>query len=130
MSPTTPAATMEIRKFDRADLRPDNGLAAQRLMPWAALNAPFEGSWCVVAPGAASGAHGHHEYEIWVAMTGAAEVICAGRRIPFVAGDVVHFPPRVHHQVVNDGPEEFQMYAVWWDGEMAGKFADQDRAGA
>ena len=47
---------MEIRKFDRTNLKPDNGLAAQRLLPWPELNAPFEGSWCVVAPGSESGA--------------------------------------------------------------------------
>lgn len=121
---------MEIRKFDPVNLRPDNGLAAQRLLPWPQLNAPFEGSWCVVPPGAASGAHGHHEYEIWVAMTGAAEIICDGRRMPFAAGDIVHFPPHAYHQVVNDGPDEFQMYAVWWDAEMADRFAERHRSGA
>lgn len=121
---------MEIRKFDRADLQPDNGLTAQRLLPWPALNAPFEGSWCVVPPGAASGAHGHHEYEIWVAVTGTADIICEGRRMPFTAGDIVHFPPQVEHQVVNDGPDEFQMYAVWWDTEMTGRFAERDKAEA
>lgn len=118
----------EIHRFDRADLRPDNGLVARRLLPWPALNAPFEGSWCVVPPGSASGAHGHHEYEIWVGMTGAAEIVCDGRRMPFAAGDVVHFPPHLHHQVVNDGPDEFQMYAVWWDAEMVGRFSARDQA--
>jgi len=121
---------MEMRKFDRVNLRPDNGLVAQRLLPWPELNAPFEGSWCVVPPGAESGAHSHHEYEIWVAMTGSAEIICDGRRMPFVAGDIVHFPPGSHHQVVNGGNAEFQMYAVWWDTEMAGQFAARDKAGA
>jgi mannose-6-phosphate isomerase-like protein (cupin superfamily) len=121
---------MEIRKFDRANLKPDNGLVAQRLMPWPALNAPFEGSWCVVRPGAESGAHGHHEYEIWVAMTGAAEVICEGRRTPFVAGDVIHFPPHVHHQVVNHSDSDFQMYAVWWDAELSERFAARHRVGS
>jgi mannose-6-phosphate isomerase-like protein (cupin superfamily) len=121
---------MQIRKLDRANLKPDNGLAAQRLLPWPELNAPFEGSWCVVPPGAESGAHSHHEYEIWVAMTGAAEIICDGRRSPFVAGDIVHLPPRSHHQVLNTGPEEFQMYAVWWDAEMSEEFGVRDRAGA
>lgn len=113
-----------IRNLDRANLKLDNGLDAQRLMPWPELNAPFEASWCVVHPGAASGAHGHHEYEIWVAMTGAAEIITEdGTRTPFVAGDVVHFPPQLHHQVVNNGDADFQMYAVWWDAEMAAKFS-------
>lgn len=121
---------MEMRKFDPVSLKPDNGLSAQRLLPWPNLNAPFEASWCVVSPGAESGAHGHHEYEIWVAMTGSAEIVCDGRRMPFSAGDVVHFPPGAHHQVVNEGTEEFQMYAVWWDAEMAEKFTTRDRAGA
>jgi mannose-6-phosphate isomerase-like protein (cupin superfamily) len=121
---------IEIRKFDRANLKPDNGLVAQRLMPWPAINAPFEGSWCVVRPGAESGAHGHHEYEIWVAMTGAAEVICEGRRTPFVAGDVIHFPPQVHHQVVNHSDRDFEMYAVWWDAELSERFAARHRNGS
>lgn len=121
---------MEMRKFDRTNLKPDNGLDAQRLLPWPVLNAPFEGSWCVVPPGAESGAHGHHEYEIWVAMTGAAEIICDGERMPFVAGDIVHFLPHSHHQVVNDGDEEFQMYAVWWDAEMTERFAARHEASA
>jgi mannose-6-phosphate isomerase-like protein (cupin superfamily) len=121
---------MEMRKFDPANLKPDNGLAATRLMPWPVLNAPFEASWCVVRPGTESGAHSHHEYEIWVAMTGSAEIVCDGRRMPFVAGDIVHFPPRTHHQVVNTGAEEFQMYAVWWDIDLAEQFTARDKAGA
>ena len=121
---------MEIRKFDRANLMPDNGLAATRLLPWPDLNAPFEGSWCVVHPGTESGAHSHHEYEIWVAMTGSAEIVCDGRRMPFVAGDIVHFPPRSHHQVINTGDAEFQMYAVWWDTELADRFSARDKADA
>ena len=121
---------MEIRKLDRANLKPDNGLVAQRLMPWPALNAPFEGSWCVVRPGAESGAHGHHEYEIWVAMTGTAEVICDGRRTPFVAGDIIHFPPHAHHQVVNTSDGDFEMYAVWWDAELSERFAARHRNGS
>ena len=116
---------MEIRKLHRDQLKADNGLRAQRLMPWPALNAPFEGSWCLVAPGAQSGPHSHHEYEIWVAMTGAATIVTEAGRTPFVAGDVVHFPPQTRHQVVNDGDTDFQMYSVWWDAEMAEKFAER-----
>jgi mannose-6-phosphate isomerase-like protein (cupin superfamily) len=122
--------TMQIRRLDRDGLTPDNGLAAQRLMPWPALTAPFEGSWCVVAPGAASGAHGHHEYEIWVAMTGTAEIVTDTARVPFVAGDVVHFSPHERHQVVNDGDADFQMYAVWWDAELAERFTARHREAA
>jgi mannose-6-phosphate isomerase-like protein (cupin superfamily) len=120
---------MEIRRLDRPNLKQDNGLRAQRLLPWPELNAPFEASWCVVGPGASSGEHGHHEYEIWVAITGAAEIISAGRRTPFVAGDVARFPPGVRHQVVNDSGLDFEMYSIWWDAEMTERFVARHRDG-
>jgi mannose-6-phosphate isomerase-like protein (cupin superfamily) len=119
---------VEMRKLDREHLNPDNGLVAQRLLPWPALNAPFEGSWCVVNPGAESGGHGHHEYEIWIALAGQAELIVEGERTPFQAGDVVHFPPHVWHQVVNTGTEDFEMYAVWWDQEISERFLGRHAA--
>ena len=121
---------MEIRNLDRENLRLDNQLLAQRLMPWPVLNAPFEGSWCLVHPGSASGPHGHHEYEIWIAMTGKAKIICDGEHSPFVAGDIAHFTPGSVHQVINDSAEDFQMYSVWWDTELAGQFAKRHEASA
>ena len=114
---------MEIRSLSRDSLKPDNGLQAQRLMPWPALNAPFEGSWCVVKPGAASGPHSHHEYEIWIALTGASQIHCDGKQLPFVAGDIAHFEPGSTHQVVNDSDSDFEMYSVWWDTDLAARFA-------
>jgi mannose-6-phosphate isomerase-like protein (cupin superfamily) len=117
---------MQIRKLRRTELAPDNGLRAQRLMPWSQLNAPFEGSWCVVAPGAESGAHAHHEYEIWIALAGSAEIRTEAGSTPFVAGDVVHFSPRLKHQVVNEGTEPFEMYSIWWDSDLAAAFSTRD----
>ena len=38
---------MEIRRLDRAKLVKAYGLDSERLLPWPALNAPFEGAWCV-----------------------------------------------------------------------------------
>jgi mannose-6-phosphate isomerase-like protein (cupin superfamily) len=118
---------MEIRSLDRDHLKPDNQLRAQRLLPWPALNAPFEGSWCVVAPGTESGPHGHHEYEIWVAVTGTAQVVGDGRRARFTSGDVVYLPPGEVHQVVNDGDTDFEMYALWWDAGTAETFSARHR---
>ena len=114
---------MEIHSLDRENLKLDNGLRAQRLLPWELLNAPFEASWCVVRPGAESGAHSHHEYEIWVAMTGAAEIVTDAGTTPFVAGEIAHFTPHERHQVVNRGDADFQMYSIWWDAEMSERFA-------
>ncbi|KXK62434.1 cupin [Micromonospora rosaria] len=117
---------MDIKPLDRADLRHENGLDAQRLLPWPALNAPFEGSWCVIRPGTASTAHAHHEYEIFIALAGTAVLDSQGQRRPFVAGDIVHFPPHVEHRVINEGETDFEMYSVWWDQDMARRFLTRD----
>ncbi|MGH3858787.1 cupin domain-containing protein [Actinokineospora sp.] len=113
---------MEIRRLDRDRLGPDNN-HSQRLMPWTAVNAPFEGAWCVIKPGAASVRHAHHEYEIFIAVSGTAVLESAGERTTFTAGDIVHFPPFVEHQVINETAEEFEMYTVWWDLPMSATFA-------
>ncbi|MCW2879839.1 MAG: Gentisate 1,2-dioxygenase [Sphaerisporangium sp.] len=112
---------MEIRSLDRDRLGPGNN-HSQRLMPWEALNAPFEGAWCVIKPGTASVKHAHHEYEIFIAVTGEATLESGGERTRFRPGDLVHFPPHIDHQVINEGQEDFEMYAVWWDLEMSEKF--------
>lgn len=116
---------MEIRPLLRDQMVHENGADGKRLMPWPAVNAPFEGCWVVVSPGGATGAHSHHEYEIFIAMTGAAELESAGERRAFRAGDVVHFPPHTDHRVINEGNEEFQFYCVWWDTEMSARFSER-----
>ena len=113
---------MEIRSLDRDQLGPDNNYS-QRLMPWPAVNAPFEGAWCVIKPGESSTKHAHHEYEIFIAMSGEAVLESAGERTSFVAGDIVHFPPFVDHQVINESGTDFEMYTVWWDVAMTNAFA-------
>ncbi|MFD0207088.1 MULTISPECIES: cupin domain-containing protein [Saccharothrix] len=113
---------VEIRKLDRDNLEPAYGLDGQRLMPWPALNAPFEGAWCVLRAGTESTPHSHHEYEIFIAMKGTAELDVDGERYDFVAGDIVHLPPGCTHKVVNGGAEDFEYYGVWWDAEMSEKF--------
>ncbi len=121
---------MQIRNLDRTQLRHENGLDAQRLLPWPALNAPFEGSWCVIRPGTESTQHAHHEHEIFIAMNGAATVVTETERKPFAAGDIVYFEPHVAHKVVNDGEHDFEMYSVWWDPEMSERFTARHRGEA
>ncbi|BCJ51445.1 cupin [Actinoplanes sp. NBRC 14428] len=120
---------IDVRRLDRERLEPAYGLLGQRLLPWPALNAPFEGAWCVLRAGTGSTPHAHHEYEIFIAVSGAAEVVVGDERRPFVAGDVVRLPPGTPHQVVNDGPDDFEYYGVWWDAEMAASFVARHEAG-
>lgn len=118
---------MDLHQLDRGRLTHENGLDSQRLLPWPTLNAPFEGSWCVIRPGTASTRHAHHEHEIFIALRGAAVLESAGERVPFVAGDIVHFQPHIEHRVVNDGAGDFEMYSVWWDEDMAARFTARNR---
>jgi mannose-6-phosphate isomerase-like protein (cupin superfamily) len=113
---------IDIRGLDRDHLTTGYGVDSQRLLPWPVLNAPFEGAWCVLRAGHASTAHSHHEYEIFVALTGTAELDVDGRRYAFTAGDVAHLPPGCKHKVVNDGSGDFEYYGIWWDAEMSLQF--------
>jgi mannose-6-phosphate isomerase-like protein (cupin superfamily) len=119
---------MEIRKLDRDAMPEEYGVSVQRLVPWAALNAPFEGAWCVIAPGQATDPHSHHEYEIFIAISGEGALEAEGERSSFMPGDIVHFPPGVHHQVINAGEGDFQFYSGFWDAEMSEKFAGRHAA--
>jgi mannose-6-phosphate isomerase-like protein (cupin superfamily) len=114
---------MHIRWLDRANLTQAYGLDSQRLLPWPELNAPFEGAWCVLRPGIQSTAHAHHEYEIFIAMTGRATLVVGDERREFAAGDIAHLPPGCTHHVANDGGDDFEFYAIWWDREMSTGFA-------
>ncbi len=115
---------MNIRSLTRDAMVLENGAYGERLVPWPVLNAPFEGAWVLVKPGAETGAHSHHEYEIFIAMKGSAEVESDGERHPITAGDIAHFVPGTVHRVINANPEEFEFYAIWWDPEMSRRFID------
>ncbi len=120
---------IDLRRLDRDHLERAHGLDGQRLLPWAALNAPFEGAWCVLRAGTGSTAHAHHEYEIFIAVAGRAELVVDEQRRPFAAGDVVRIPRGSTHRVVNDSAEDFEYYGIWWDEVMSARFLARHEAG-
>ena len=113
---------IEIRSLDRENLTRAYGLDSERLLPWAALNAPFEGAWCVMRPGDVSTAHSHHEYEIFIVMKGRATLSVDDERRELAQGDIAHLVPGSTHQVVNDTDADFEYYAIWWDTDMSAAF--------
>lgn len=120
-------SSIEIRSLARDELEHEYGVDGQRLLPWPALNAPFEGAWCVIRAGTASVPHAHSEYEIFIAMTGAAVLEVRGERVPLAAGDIAHIRPGMEHRVINDGDGDFEMYSVWWNEEMCAEFTARHR---
>lgn len=121
---------MEIRRLNRAELTPAYGIEGEPLKPWNVLNAPFEGAWCVVRPGGESTPHSHHEYEIFIAMSGRAALVVDGAEHEFLAGDIVHLPPGCTHKVVNDSDGDFEYYGIWWDSDMSETFLARHLQGA
>jgi mannose-6-phosphate isomerase-like protein (cupin superfamily) len=121
---------MDIVPLTRDTMPFENGAFGQRLVPWAPLNAPFEGAWVVVPAHGATGAHDHHEYEIFIAMRGEAEVETGGERRPFRVGDIECHQPFVPHRIINDGDEDFEFYAIWWDTDMSEAFLKQHEENA
>lgn len=119
---------MEIRKHERGNLKVEYGVLVERLLPWPALNAPFEGAWCVIEPGGATTPHSHHEYEIFIAVDGTAVLESEGERRPFAAGDLAYLQPGQHHQIINDSDADFRFYSVWWDSDMADRFKERHQA--
>jgi mannose-6-phosphate isomerase-like protein (cupin superfamily) len=121
---------VNIRGLDRNRLRHENAIETQRLCPWPVLNAPFEGSWCVVRAGVTSTLDRHPDYEMWIAMTGQAVVEVGGEERSFSSGDVLYLPPETPHRVINRSDRDFEMYSVWWDRSLAGRFNERHEAGA
>jgi len=113
---------IDIRSLDRGNLTRAYGIDGQRLLPWPALNAPFEGAWCILRGGEESEPHSHHEFEIFIAMSGSAALVVDGEQRAFVAGDIAYLPPGSTHRVVNDGEADFEYYGVWWDAAMSAEF--------
>jgi mannose-6-phosphate isomerase-like protein (cupin superfamily) len=119
---------IDVHRLDREHLERAYGLDSQRLLPWPELNAPFEGAWCVLRPGTTSSPHAHHEYEIFIAVSGTGSLTVDGEVRPFAAGDIVRLPPGCTHSVTNDGEEDFEYYGVWWDPEMSAQFVARHEA--
>ena len=122
--------SIQVVRLERDKLQPEYGVDAQRLQPWAVLNAPFESAWAVVRAGTHSTLHSHHEHEIFIAVKGEAVIECDGQQAVFRTGDVAFFQPGLQHRVLNDGDQDFEFYSVWWDQQMAERFISRDRVGA
>jgi mannose-6-phosphate isomerase-like protein (cupin superfamily) len=121
---------MEVRALDTENLHAEYGVLTQRLLPWPALRAPFEGAWAVLEPGAVTTAHAHHEHELFIATLGTATISAGSDVRPFNAGDTAYLSPGETHQIVNVGDGEFRMYSVWWDADMAIRFQSDSLASA
>jgi mannose-6-phosphate isomerase-like protein (cupin superfamily) len=105
--------------MDWSELVHEYDLDAKRLLPFDALKAPFEGAWCVVRPRTVSLWHEHHERELFIGISGTAEVKMDEKIYPISKGDIIAIPPYTHHCIINNGTNDFHMYSIWWDRALA-----------
>lgn len=114
-----------ISKMDWGSLRHEYELDAKRLLPWEVIKAPFEGAWCVVRSGTRSTPHSHHEHELFITISGQADIVINGERHPVQKGDLISIPVGAEHYIANEYDEDFHMYTVWWSQEGAATFLER-----
>lgn len=115
-----------VNKMDWGSLRHEYDLDAKRLLPWDAVNAPFEGAWCVVRPGTQSKRHNHDELELFITISGVADVVINGVHSEVSKGDLVAIPKGADHYIANTGTENFHMYTLFWSAESAAQFLSRE----
>lgn len=59
------------------------------------------------------------EEELFVCMSGKAQVIIGEQSFEAAQGDVFFMPRGVSHHVRNDTDTPFHFYALWWNRETA-----------
>jgi oxalate decarboxylase/phosphoglucose isomerase-like protein (cupin superfamily) len=114
-----------IKRFNPSELQFEYGLEATRLLPWAGLRTPFGGAYCIVTPHSVSASHVNapaDEEELFICISGCADVIIGEDVVSARGGDVVFIAHSILHYVRNDTDEPFHFYALWWNSETASHF--------
>ena len=121
-------AVVDIRRLEPDNLNRAYGLNLKLLQPWAGLDAPFRGAWCVLNPGDESWPHAHGEHEFFIVMSGRGDLIADGEHHEIAAGDLVFMRAGIDHRVVNPYDEDFSYYSIWWDRAMSDEYLAQTEA--
>lgn len=121
-----------LEKMDWAELRHEYEVDAKRLLPWEGMVVPFGGAWAIVRAGTCSLPHRNdppEEEELFICVSGRANVCIEDRLVEVEKGDVVFFPAGMLHYVNNPYDEDFHLYAIWWDPSVATRYL-QNRGAA
>lgn len=114
-----------ISKMDWGSLQHEYELDAKRLLPWDVINAPFEGAWCVVRPRTTSTPHQHDESELFIVISGIADVFVDMVPHSVRKGDLVSIPVGKEHYISNQSDEDFHMYTIFWSTQSAEAFINR-----
>ncbi len=110
-----------IQKFESKNLLDAYGIQCLAHDRQLMGNPPLQTTWCVVEKGGSTIPHLHVEPEVFIALSGSAEVQVGKEVLSFEKGDVVHLPSEVKHCVRNVSDDEFTFLSVYWPPEPARK---------
>ena len=118
-----------IRKIDWNTLQHEYGVDGKRLLPWGDKHFPFPfgGAYCITRAGTTSLDHVNSpadEEEMFIVISGTANVFLNGKFHEVKQGDVVYIPAGEPHYVDNPGKEDFHFYALWWNKEIVNGFSN------
>lgn len=119
-----------LDKMDWKDLKHEEklGCDVKKLLPWSGLIVPFGGAWGVVKSGTRSLTDQHKKYELNIVISGKAKINLGEDVYEVEKGDVIVIPSNISHYYQNEEQEDFHVYSLWWDKELAEQYLKQVEA--
>ena len=116
--------TIHIQRSAEAVVRLEGGCAFRRILPWQQPGPSTTGmGTCAVAPGEATVADSHADYEHFYVIRGSGHAVVDGDRVEIGTGDaLVVDAHQVHHFENSSSTDELELLSVW-SPEPFGQFA-------
>jgi mannose-6-phosphate isomerase-like protein (cupin superfamily) len=110
---------MEIRKLDKAKMRPAHGgtILAQGAFSGDEINAPFGSAWGYLKPGMQQAPERVEVSKLYFIVEGEAEMMIEDETSRLVQGDLLHIPAGAMHSIKNQGSADLVTFAIWWRPE-------------
>ena len=108
---------MQVLSSDSAALTAEFGIQVGRWAQYAGIgDTPFGAMWCIVPPGGRTDTDCHEERELWVVVSGNAEVQLPDRTQTALAGSAVLLDSEEPHVLVNRSAEEpLVVLSLYWE---------------
>jgi mannose-6-phosphate isomerase-like protein (cupin superfamily) len=108
---------MRVLTSDSAALTAEFGIQVGRWAQYAGIgDTPFGAMWCLVPPGGHTDTDCHSEREMWIVVSGNAEVRLPDRSAPALTGSAVLLDSEEPHVLVNRSETEpLVVLSLYWE---------------
>jgi mannose-6-phosphate isomerase-like protein (cupin superfamily) len=119
---------MRVLTSGSAALTAEFGIQVGRWAQYAGIgDTPFGAMWCLVPPGGRTNTDCHSEREMWIVVSGNAEVQLPGRTEPALTGNAVLLDSGEPHVLVNRSADEpLVVLSLYWEPAPAAAAAAAD----